>query len=989
MRRFVLCLLLFASAMTLKAENLLTNTDFRHGFTGYHLGDNLHARTCLPRFSETPWGRAVTFTAPAECRMGFFLPAVPVKRGKTYELRFRAKSSRNGETLTVSEYIRTGSRARFQLTLSDRWKEYSFRFVPSPENGWCGFRILKTSPQEVTLSFTGLRLGPLGNPESSPSFSTDLKTEQEDFRFAPGERFSAKFEIFNHTAEEKRIRIRSELSSVFSGGSCGKEWKNATVPPGERTVLPIEVSLPGRNDLYCLSVEVEGEETSRILQYLAVVPRVRAAPGELPVDLGINSPLTFASIQDVSESELRIFAEAGFSFLRMWDSGNPFVWGLLEPEEGRFEWRYCDRVVQSAQAAGLCLLINLGGMFFQFPAGQASIQHGLPQWLYRKSKFVECHQSYFTGKGRRTALPPLRNWENLVRSVSERYRGKVAYYEILNEPNLFLPEEEYLRYLNSACGVLQETDPSASILGICATGDASGDVLTYTRNVLQRGGGRSLTGVSFHPYSTPYEDSPSAGDAALRELRSLLSRFGMADAELWNTELYYLIPLSEGEPASAHPGYLIRRYLLDAAEGVRGSLPLPGGFLLGFAPALNSNFYRESAPGLFGTKGYVPNTKYIATAVFSSLLKGCRFQSKRILPGEACVYRFSGPGREVAAVFLLNEKEKDPRRLVFRRTEPSIALLDVMGNPLPETDGKTELSATPFPCWVSGRDPESMERFLRGVEVQGIDSARFLGARAALEENGWVLYLSFHIQKKGVPFTVEFPDGKKLIRQGSEETLSFSVPFSGSALPEHILLDGRSVPLHLNRTLRIPEGPDGISETTTLDSPEWKRVPEWKFGKNCRAGICIADGKLWFSVFAEMPESSRGSNEDFGKAVFEILLDGQPLRRLDRTGYRSGWTHRFVFSPGSSPERAELSGSSLYFRRECRWRFRRRADGWILTAGFPLEHFRYAKEPFLGFDLRIRTGAADGESSFSGTSDSDKNRFRFAIGTRTMRKREK
>ena len=60
MRRFVLCLLLFASAMILKAENLLTNTDFRHGFTGYHLGDNLHARTCLPRYSEKPMGRAVT-----------------------------------------------------------------------------------------------------------------------------------------------------------------------------------------------------------------------------------------------------------------------------------------------------------------------------------------------------------------------------------------------------------------------------------------------------------------------------------------------------------------------------------------------------------------------------------------------------------------------------------------------------------------------------------------------------------------------------------------------------------------------------------------------------------------------------------------------------------------------------------------------------------------------------------------------------------------
>ena len=974
------CLLIFGSIMILRAENLLTNTDFRHGFTGYYLGDNLHPQKSFPRFSETPRGRAVTFSAPANCRMGFFLPVVPVKKNTVYELRFLAKSSRKGEHLTVSEYIRTGSKARFSLEVSDQWKEYSFRFEPSSGNEWCGFRILKTSPEEVELSFSGLCLGPVGNSEKCPTFSTDLKTDRKDFRFAPGELFHADFEIFNHTDAAKKIMIRSELKSVFYGNRCREERKSLVLPPG-LTVFPIEFSVPRLNDLYCFSLEIEGETTSRTLQYFAVSPKVSAAPGELPVDLGINSPLTFASIQEVEECELRIFAEAGISFLRMWDSGNPFVWGLLEPEEGQFEWKYCDRVVQCARAAGLHLLLNLGGMFFQFPSGQESLQHGLPQWLYRKSEFTECHQSYFTGKGRRTALPPLRNWEILVRSVAERYRGKVSHYEILNEPNLFLPEKDYIRYLKHACGILKQTDPSASVIGICATGDASGDIQTYTRNVLRQGGGEMLSGISFHPYSTPYEDSPNAGDVALQELRSLLHSCGMTGIKLWNTELYYLIPLSSGNPASAHPGWLIRRYLLDASEGVKASIPLPGGFLLGFAPAVNSNFYRESAPGLFGTKGYIPNTKYIATAVFAQLLKGTAFRGRSSLPGDAQVYRFSGSGKNVASVFLRNVKEKDPRRLVFRRTDPSVTVLDIMGNPVPETDGKLELPATPFPCWVSGHDPETLERFLSAADIQGIETASLTGARVTAEKKGTLLHLSFRIHKKGIPFTIIFSDGEKLVRQGNEETLFLSVPLTGDP-PESILLDGRIVKLHLNRMVTIPEGPDSITEKSSLNSGEWKSIPAWEFGKNCRVKICIAGGRLWFSMFAKIPENVRENKDAWKSTVFEIMLDGQPLKRLDRTGYRSAWTHRFLFSPGTSPETAELSGSSLYFRRGCRWQFRKYTDGWGLTAGFSLDVFRLLHEKFIGFDLRIRRGLDGEESSFSGASDSGQNRFRFAIGRR-------
>ena len=54
--------------------------------------------------------------------------------------------------------------------------------------------------------------------------------------------------------------------------------------------------------------------------------------------------------------------------------------------------------------------------------------------------------------------------------------------------------------------------------------------------------------------------------------RAQLRAAGCADMPLWNTELYYLNPQSEGGSDAfsgpvVPPGWLARRYLLDTANG--------------------------------------------------------------------------------------------------------------------------------------------------------------------------------------------------------------------------------------------------------------------------------------------------------------------------------------------------------------------------------------------------------------------------------------
>ncbi len=120
-----------------------------------------------------------------------------------------------------------------------------------------------------------------------------------------------------------------------------------------------------------------------------------------------------------------------------------------------------------------------------------------------------------------SSRPPLEDlaiWEKIVDCVSRRYKGKVAAYEIWNEPTL--PQfklgyqdgsaQHYYDMLKSAYTIIKQNDPSAQVIGLGGVEIFSADTSSPTRlqdskdfaqKVYDLGGAQYADAIAVHGYS--------------------------------------------------------------------------------------------------------------------------------------------------------------------------------------------------------------------------------------------------------------------------------------------------------------------------------------------------------------------------------------------------------------------------------------------------------------------------------------------------------
>lgn len=237
-----------------------------------------------------------------------------------------------------------------------------------------------------------------------------------------------------------------------------------------------------------------------------------------------------------------VWPPLGFGLLRLWDSRTR--WADIEPRKGDWQFGRVDFYVNEARANGTRVLYTLGST---------------PAWASARPD-EPC--SY--GQGCAAEPRSLADWEDYVRTVVRRYRGRICCYEVWNEPDFSGPPkpprvhggfytgtvETLVDMTRIAREVLRAEDPEALLLSPGFVNGAHNRLAPW----LAAGGGQLVDVIAYHFYAWQDEQR------MLREIqtvRRVMQQHGLAHLPLWSTEAGVEV-YAEGEPM---PPSIARRRL--------------------------------------------------------------------------------------------------------------------------------------------------------------------------------------------------------------------------------------------------------------------------------------------------------------------------------------------------------------------------------------------------------------------------------------------
>lgn len=293
----------------------------------------------------------------------------------------------------------------------------------------------------------------------------------------PGEKAGYRLRVTNRVPDPFQATV--EVSSQAPGGEPHKVGvaKKLRVDGWRSQVLPVPLPTD-KLGYWCLRARAVGAD-GRVLgtgtSGLAVVPR--------PRHYGRPAPDAYFGLQLILDMEAA--ERLGAKAVRIAPG-----WLWAEPRQGEIRWReYYDPQVEAAVKHNMSLLFTLQAIAPPFAAWKVE---GRPKLA--------------------TLVDPekLDLWREHCRRVAERYRGKVAAYEIQNEPDLTcswqpgLPFAEgvdyYCKLLRAGYEGLKAGDPDCVVAGCDVSGGDFDAGLPFTRAVYEKAA-PYLDLYTGHPYS--------------------------------------------------------------------------------------------------------------------------------------------------------------------------------------------------------------------------------------------------------------------------------------------------------------------------------------------------------------------------------------------------------------------------------------------------------------------------------------------------------
>lgn len=261
------------------------------------------------------------------------------------------------------------------------------------------------------------------------------------------------------TGAASAFTVETEVTDRH-GQPVARAQTTVAVPAGARYgetafALPM-IDRPGYHEASITITSASGRATVHRLGFV-VRPAEDAPTGRLADYLGHHHPL--AAKPDA-------FSRLGITWHRAWASTRGFLWHVVEPSPGDFQWAEADDALARAEQNGVRTLAVLGNPPSWASTWSPEEQARVRDRSARVAKAYTAHPDRYQPRD-------LEEWKRYVRAVVTRYRGRVSHWEIGNEMDFHPPfmhasfsgsTRDYADLLAAAAAIIREVDPAARVL---------------------------------------------------------------------------------------------------------------------------------------------------------------------------------------------------------------------------------------------------------------------------------------------------------------------------------------------------------------------------------------------------------------------------------------------------------------------------------------------------------------------------------------------
>lgn len=440
--------------------------------------------------------------------------------GKTYTLSAYMKSNTPGMSAEVCLF-ETWKRIKKKVELNTEWKRYSVTGkIPVY---WLPLVIPMincrvTKGQKVWIDAVSLTEGELV-PYAPQEVEIGAVTGVFANSFLPDEKTVIEAKVINNSNRTLSGLFTCEIKNI-AGELVGKIEKKLNISGSKSKKVELTPNINNQG-LYLCEFKVFNGKGDLLSENNFRFARIAAPKDDNGVLIGDHSSSIFFNSQQHWQNQLKFYKRFGIGLLRTFVPMFKYGTGVEYSKKDMLDditipGGQVDRRISMTAKAGINILLC-----YKPKLGEI-LKNGAKTGKY-----------YSDGKVKAFAAG--------LKRIVEFYKGKVKYYEVMNEPDIdrsplykggAMPPRTYVRFLKPAYLAAKKADPDCVVMGCDIAGLARN--YRWIMNALDYGALDYLDILSFHPY----QNKPEMPDYAypLQALKDVIKTKFKKELPLWDTE---------------------------------------------------------------------------------------------------------------------------------------------------------------------------------------------------------------------------------------------------------------------------------------------------------------------------------------------------------------------------------------------------------------------------------------------------------------------